>query len=284
MKDPQSDLGLMEATCQAFVQAVWERYRVDGRDLPWRRTRDPYEILVSEVMLQQTQVARVLGKYSEFLASFPTVDSLAAAPIADILAVWSGLGYNRRALSLQRAAALVVAEYGGAFPESLEDLRRLPGVGASTAAALSAFAFGRPHPFIETNIRSAFIHFFFPGSTAVHDGDILPLVDRTLDRANPREWFYALMDYGVWVKKTFGNPNRRSRHYTAQPPLAGSRRELRAQIVRALLAAGPQGTDLAAVRQMLPAPGRDDGEVASVLADLEKEGFLAIEQGVYRLA
>jgi A/G-specific adenine glycosylase len=278
-----SDFGLTEAQVAVFRAAVWDHYRREGRDLPWRRTRDPYAILVSEIMLQQTQVTRVRVKYGEFLALFPTFHSVAAAPVSAVLSAWSGLGYNRRALTLHRTAKVVVDVHGGRLPASLHDLCRLPGVGYATAAAVSAFAFERAHPFIETNIRSAFIHHFFPGEVAVGDADILPLVAKTMDLADPRGWFYALMDYGVWVKKTFGNPSRRSRHHAVQSPFAGSRRQIRAQVLRALLSVAPASAAAVTVVTMLPSRPPLD-EVASVLDELAEEGFLEKEDERYRVA
>jgi A/G-specific adenine glycosylase len=246
-----SDFGFNEALLASFQAEVREHYRNNRRDLPWRRTHDPYAILVSEVMLQQTQVVRVLEKYPLFLAHFPTICALAQAEVGEVLAAWSGLGYNRRALSLHRAAKLIADQYQGRVPESMSELRRLPGVGAATAAAVSAFAFGHPEPFIETNIRSAFIHFFFQDLDGVSDADILPLVDKTLDRNDPREWFYALMDYGVWVKKTFKNPSRRGKHHALQSPFAGSRRQMRARVLQALLSIAPSAGDPTTVSDML---------------------------------
>jgi A/G-specific adenine glycosylase len=234
-------------------------------------------------MLQQTQVARVLEKYQLFLAQFPTVAALASAEVAEVLAAWSGLGYNRRALALHRAAKIIADEHGGRVPDSAAGLRRLPGVGAATAAAVSAFAFGRGEPFIETNIRSAFIHFFFQGLDRVADADILPLVEKTMDRVDPREWFYALMDYGVWVKRTYGNPSRRSKHHAAQSPFRGSRREMRAQALEALLAMAPSAVDAPAVCDLLPRPPRDLAAVRSVLEDLTREGFLEKHGDAYRI-
>jgi A/G-specific adenine glycosylase len=268
----------------AFVTAVWGHYGVQGRDLPWRRTHDPYEILVSEVMLQQTQVSRVVVKYAEFLALFPTLMSLADASLASVLSAWSGLGYNRRALSLQQAAQMVVAEYGARIPDSIEGLRRLPGVGPATAAAVCVFAFDQAHPFIETNIRSAFIHFFFSECTSVPDADILPLVETTLDRERPREWFYALMDYGVWVKKAYGNPGRNSRHHLVQTPFAGSRREVRSRVLQVLLALAPSGAGLDALLEMLPGLCRPRDELEGILEDLVREGFLRKQDEVYGVA
>ena len=284
MARQESDFGFTEAQTSAFTNAVWDNHRRNRRDLPWRRTRDPYEILVSEVMLQQTQVARVQLKYGRFLASFPTVRALSAAPVAEVLAAWSGLGYNRRALSLHQAAKVMVDRHEGRIPASPEELQRLPGIGPATAAAVCVFAFGRPHAFIETNIRSAFIHFFFQGSTSVSDARILPLVEKTMDPVDPREWFYALMDYGVWVKKAFGNPNRRSKGHTVQSAFAGSRREMRARALQALLAIAPGGATADSVRAMLPGPSRDPDDLVSVLDDLAREGFLKKEKAGYRIA
>jgi A/G-specific adenine glycosylase len=267
------------ARLAAFTAEVWEYHRQNRRDLPWRRTHDPYEILVSEFMLQQTQVARVLEKYPAFLADFPT-----GAETGAVLSAWSGLGYNRRALALHRAAQAMVAGHGGRVPSGLAELLRLPGVGAATAAAVSAFAFGRAEPFIETNIRAAYIHFFFSGVDGVADADILPLVTATMDHRDPREWFYALMDYGVWVKKTHKNPSRRSKHHAVQSPFAGSRRETRAQVLQVLLAASPSPKRVETVTAALPGEPREAALVRSVLDDLVREGFLAREGDGYRIA
>lgn len=268
---------------EAFRQTVIAHYREHGRDLPWRRTRDPYSILVSEVMLQQTQVARVLPKYEQFLAAFPTVFSLARAPVADVLSAWQGLGYNRRALALRQTAGRIVSEFGGAVPQSPAELVRLPGVGPATAAAICVFAYDIPLPFIETNIRSAFIHFFFQGCVSVPDADILPLVESTVDRANPRDWYYALTDYGVWLKKNHSNPSRRSRHHTAQTPFAGSHRESRAAVLRVLLAAAPAAMTPAEIRGSAPTADADAAAIGAVLEELAAEGFLVREGERYRV-
>lgn len=280
----------------AFRAAVLDYYQEYGRDLPWRRTRDPYRILVSEVMLQQTQVTRVLGKYDRFIAAFPDVCALGAAPTAVVLRTWQGLGYNRRALALHQSAQIIVAEHQGLVPRSLSGLRSLPGIGPATAGAIGVFAYDLPLPFIETNIRSAFLHFFFQGCNAVPDADILPLVALTLDHDNPRDWYYALMDYGVWVKKTHHNPSRRSMHHTTQPAFAGSRRQLRAQILRVLLlhparaglpdnqAPTEAGAVLDAVQMGTQFPAWDFTEVEAVARDLTEEGFLICSEGRYRIA
>jgi A/G-specific adenine glycosylase len=276
-----------------FQATVRRHFRDQGRDLPWRRTHDPYLILVSEMMLQQTQVARVIDKYELFASLFPTVDSLAAAPTADVLRAWQGLGYNRRGLNLQRSAKLIVSEYSGSVPSVLAHLLRLPGVGPATAAAVSAFAFGVPVPFLETNIRSAYIHHFFQECHGVSDAELLPLVEATLDRDDPRDWYYALMDYGTWLKKVYPNPSRRSRHETTQPPFSGSHRQLRAEILRLFLGqttnrsgdiASGDDAVLTAEDVVGLLQGWDVEKVRTALQDLTGEGFLSGPEGLYRLA
>jgi A/G-specific adenine glycosylase len=219
----------------AFRQAIYDHYHANYRPMPWRDTRDPYHILVSEVMLQQTQVERVKAKFAQFLVAFPTLAYLAAAPLEELLRVWQGLGYNRRAIALKRCAEEISNHFAGHFPTTISDLESLPGIGAYTARAVSAFAFGVAEPFIETNIRTVFIHFFFHGREKIADRLIMPLVSATLDHANPREWYYALMDYGVTLKQLHPNPGRRSSHHVRQSPFKGSNRELRSRMLRAIL-------------------------------------------------
>ncbi len=252
-------------------------YQVHGRDLPWRRTHDPYLVIVSEVMLQQTQVARVEPKYTEFIEAFPDLESLARAPLETVLRCWQGLGYNRRAVSLKRLAEQVVAEHGGLIPRDLQSLRRLPGVGPATAAAVAAFAFGDPYPFLETNIRAAYLHHFFADREGVADKEVLPLVEATLDRADPRTWYYALMDYGSTLKRRVSNPSRRSRHHSRQSPFEGSKRQLRARTLRVVL--DEPGS---VVSQILEAVGGSLEEVESVLEELVDEGFLEVLDDGYR--
>ncbi len=259
-----------------FIGIVRHYHTTSGRhELPWRKTRDPYEILVSEVMLQQTQVARVLRKWPEFLAKFPTAEALAKAPVADVLKAWQGLGYNRRALALKRAAEAVVRDHSGRFPKDAEALEALPGVGQSTRGAILAFAFGIPTAFIETNVRAVFLHHFFPGKAAVPDRDILPLVEETLDKEDPRTWYYALMDYGVHLKQTLPNPSRASKHHARQSPFKGSNREVRSRILRFLLEKPRTEAEIA--RHI----GETNHDVARNVADLEREGFISSKHGRY---
>lgn len=221
-----------------FRTAVRKFYTASGRkDLPWRQAEpngsfDPYKILVSELMLQQTQVPRVIPKYRAFLDQFPTPVTLAAAPLGAVLRAWQGLGYNRRAKYLWQTARQLVER--GSFPAVSEELVKLPGIGVNTAGAILAYAFNQPAVFVETNVRTVYIHHFFNGHSDIHDTEILALVRQTLDRENPREFYWALMDYGSHLKSTVGNLNRASKHYARQPRFRGSRRQLRGQVLREL--------------------------------------------------
>lgn len=252
-----------------FREMVLAYYRDYGRDLAWRRTTDPYCILVSEIMLQQTQVERVSVKYPAFIDAFPDFPSLADSPLPDVLAVWQGMGYNRRAISLQKCARLVTGAYDGVLPQDPEVLATFPGIGRATAASICAFAFNTPVVFIETNIRRVFIHFFFSDHKPVPDTDILPLVDRALYRKNPRIWYWALMDFGSVLKKTVPNPNRRSTRYVRQSPFEGSDREIRGKIIRSVLDSPDQDLE-----DLIRSTGDDGERVQRIISTLEKEGFL----------
>lgn len=218
---------------EEFQKIILDYYSDFGRSFPWRETDDPYAIWVSEIMLQQTQTERVLPKYREWMKVFPTIQSVAEAPLSTLLSYWSGLGYNRRCKFLQDAAKQIMGN-GGIFPSRTDDMKKLPGIGAYTAGAISAFAFNRPEVFIETNIRAVFIFFFFSEQGKVTDKELLPLIEQTLDRNDPRRWYYALMDYGSQLKKKTVNPGRLSAHYTKQSKFEGSLRQARGAIVRQL--------------------------------------------------
>jgi A/G-specific adenine glycosylase len=231
----------------AFRRAVLKHYKSAGRhDLPWRKTRDPYKILVSEIMLQQTQVPRVIEKYESFLKKFPTVRALATVPLAAVLKEWSGLGYNRRGKYLHDAARVAVSAYRGNLNAATAG--RLPGVGPYTKAAVRTFAFNEPHMMIETNVRAAFIHHFFPGSKTVHDRDLVPLIERAAVGQDPRTWYWALMDFGSHIKKLHPNPTRRSASYVMQNKFIGSLREVRGAIIK-ILSDGAHG-DLAIAHKL----------------------------------
>ena len=210
------------------------------RDLPWRTPYlqpdnqgylDFYRVFLSEVMLQQTQVPRVIQKYHEFLDAFPTMFALAHATLPDVLRVWQGLGYNRRGKCLWQAAQkLQTTNYK--LHLNPAELDALPGIGPATAASIYCFAYNKPTVFIETNIRKVFIFHFFPDRDEVEDADLIPLVRETLDTINPREWYYALMDYGSYLSKMVPNPNRRSKHYVRQSKFEGSDRQVRGRLLR----------------------------------------------------
>jgi len=259
-----------------FKSLIKAYYRRHGRDLPWRETRDPYHILLSELMLQQTQVERVIPKYHEFLGRFPNLFRLSRSRLSSVLRVWQGLGYNRRALYLKRAAEEIVSRHGGAVPRDPEVLAQLPGIGKATAGAIAAFAFNQPTAFIETNIRRVYLHFFFPRRRAVPDTALLPLIAKTLDRKNSHEWYYALMDYGAMlgaVQKGKKNPNRRSKHYTRQSRFEGSDRQLRGKII-ALMLDEKQMSEKILAEKLTASTKR----IKKVVASLIVEGFLDKQQ------
>lgn len=268
------------------------------RDLPWRNTRDPYGIWISEVMLQQTQVSRVLTRWEAWLNRFPSVFALAQAPVADVLEEWQGMGYNRRALALKNAAQTIADQYDGEMPRGVKELCALPGIGPATAQGIRSFAFDLPGVYLETNVRTVFLHHFFPDVPGVPDRELVPLVQGACPAGEgdgsgifavpqdgddtPRSWYYALLDYGAHLKKTVPNPSRRSSSYTRQSSFEGSRRQKRAHIVRLLLEASRQGTVVntdevvRGVDNMELGAGRPRVErqlVESILGDLEREGF-----------
>jgi len=218
-----------------FRETVWSYYREHRREMPWRTEPTPYHVLLSELMLQQTQVSRVVPKYAAFLYTCPDIASLAKQPLSVVLGLWAGLGYNRRAKFLHQAAQMVMSDFDGTIPNTTQDLVRLPGVGKNTAGAIMAYAYNQPVMFVETNIRTVLFHHFYadhPGQ--VTDKELESLVEQTLDREQPRQWYWALMDYGSFLKRTAGGRLQSSRHYKKQSPLKGSLREMRGRIVSAL--------------------------------------------------
>lgn len=272
----------MNKNISEFQARVWKFYKTDGRTLPWRspfvseqkKTLDPYAILVSEFMLQQTQVSRVIPKYKAFLYRFPSLKDLANAPFDTVLAEWQGLGYNRRARYLHDAARSLVGHQREWSPELLSAQK---GIGINTAAAVCVYAYNQPYVFIETNIRAVFLHHFFKDEIGVSDIALLPYVKKTLDYERPREWYWALMDYGSYLKRVQLNPNRRSAHYKKQSPFAGSDRELRAQVVRTIL--GYKKCTFSELENVHPDPRLRD-----VLDALRREGLISFEGAVYRIA
>ena len=274
-----AEKGLTGDAVKLFRKLVYGYYREHGRSFPWRETGAPYHILVSEIMLQQTRTERVAAKYGEFIDAYPDFRALARAPLAAVLRTWQGLGYSRRALDLKKIARIVLAEHDGILPSRVEDLEKLPGIGTTTASEIAAFAFNEPTVFIETNIRSVFIHHFFKGTAGINDAEILPLVAKTLDRSDPRKWYYALMDYGVMLKKKHPNPSKKSAHYRRQSPFKGSNRQVRGMVLGTLL--GKEGASESRLAEELDI-GR--GRVRKVLDQLRKEGFIKERQGRYTIS
>ena len=273
-EEPMTDPGLA-----AFRADVWAHFRANRREMPWRDVDDPYAVLVSEVMLQQTQVSRVLVAYGRWLEAFPDVRTLAEAPLPAVLERWQGLGYNRRARGLKRSAEESIARWSGRLPDDLEALRTLPGVGPVTAAAIVNYAFRRPAPFIETNVRAVYLDRFFPGVGQVPDRALRPIVEATWDRDDPRGWGYALMDLGVHIKQRGPNPSRRSSAHRRQSAFEGSRRQARARLLRAVLAdPGLEGATYAEAAGVSPDSGLE------LLRELLGEGFLVREQGRWSIA
>lgn len=262
-----------------FLETLWEYYAAHGRgELPWRQPQpdgsfDPYRIMVSELMLQQTQVARVIPKYQAFLGRFPDAAALAAAELGDVLREWQGLGYNRRAKFLWQAAQAIAA--AGFFPDTQAGLVSLPGVGVNTAGAIMAYAYDAPAVFVETNVRTVYIHHFFADRSDVTDKEVLALVERTLDREHPREFYWALMDYGTHLKTTVGNLNRASRHYARQSKFQGSRRQLRGAVIRTL---GETPQTAEALQATYPDP-----RLLEVLTELLAEKMIRQTDGQYWL-
>ena len=280
---PAPDWSVCALSREAFVARVTEQGAELYRDLPWRNVDDPYAVLVSEVMLQQTQVARVEKYWSRWMALFPTVDALAAADTATVLEMWQGLGYNRRALALKRACETCSAEMAGVLPRTAGELVQLPGVGPATAAGVIAFAYDEPSVYIETNVRSVFLHELFPDADMVTDKQLAPYVADTCPAEGARAWYYALLDYGAHLKTQVTNPSRRSKHHVRQSKFEGSRREKRSFLLKQVLAAS-DGVGIEELYARLDdyersaeRGGADRELFESIVAELVSEGFFRQE-------
>ena len=260
-----------------FQELVWEKARELYRDMPWRRDTRPYYVLVSEIMLQQTQVDRVIPKFEAFIAAFPDIAALSAAPLSAVVTLWSGLGYNRRAKFLHEAASKVVADYDGVIPDTLEALMTLPGVGVNTAGAIMAYSFNQPVTFIETNVRTVYFYHFFEGDALVTDRELRAVVEATADTEHPREWYWALMDYGAYLKARGVGRIDKSHHYKKQSALKGSVREVRGQIVKELARGG---REKGALQEAIAA----DERFPDALAGLMRDGLVAETGGQLHLA
>lgn len=258
-------------TANAFIDELWGYYDQNARGLPWRTPElsggfDGYKILVSEMMLQQTQVGRVIPKYRAFVQRFPTLDNLANSPLSDVLSLWSGLGYNRRAKYLHEAAKALQSKQQ---PWSLEQLIALKGIGHNTAAAICVYSYNSPHVFIETNIRTVYLYYFFKDDIEVSDDDIKNVLIQTLDKENPREFYWALMDYGTHLKKQGVNNISQSKHYKKQSQFQGSRRQVRGNVLKLLTKNGPM--QVASLREHI-----EDIRFDAIMSELEKEKFIVI--------
>jgi len=262
-----------------FQGILWKYHKTHRRNLPWRKTKNPYHILVSEIMLQQTQVERVIPKYEEFIKKFPNIETLAKAPLKEVLGIWKGLGYNRRALNLKRSAEIITSNFAGKIPKSLEELKTLPGIGSYTAGAVLTFAYNQPEVFIETNIRTVYTYFFFSTKKSVDDKEILGIVKKTIDLKKPREWYYALMDYGSMLKKKGIRINSQSLHYSKQSAFKGSNREVRSKILQYILK-----NDSVLPETLLNALKIKSELITKNLIALEKEKFIKIYKGLIKLA
>jgi A/G-specific adenine glycosylase len=234
--------------------------------------------MVSEFMLQQTQTQRVMRYWDDWMRRWPKPEDLAGAPMEEALRHWSGLGYNRRCYNLKNSAAIITAEHKGNVPGSPDTLRLLPGIGPYISGAIVCFAYNCPSVFMETNIRAAVIHCFFPGRDDVRDSEIYPILEKALYKKDPRTWYYALMDYGASLKKLTENPSRRSAHYVRQSPFIGSFRQARGKVIRALADMGASNAD-----EIKMACGLEEERLYRVLERLEKESLVAEKAGVYRI-
>lgn len=270
-----------KAKIAAFQKTIMQFYKKNRRSFSWRDDISDYKVFVSEVMLQQTQAGRVEGYFGRFISMYPTFQALAKAKTGDLLQLWKGLGYNRRALNLREAAIIISNQFHGELPHDVDVIDSFPGIGRATACSILVFSKNVPISFIETNIRRVFLHYFFQKSKegSVADREILPLVEQTMLRKAPRDWFYALMDYGSFLKKEFGNANKKSKMYVKQSKFEGSRREVRGWILKKLLEnKGIRSRKVFLDEIMMKFPKRKD-EAEDLLKELEKEGFVVEVRG-----
>ena len=265
--------GLTKEVISQFRNIIYSFYKQHRRNFPFRQNITPYNVLVSEIMLQQTQTGRVSQKFMNFVEKFPDFLALSKAPLEDVLKVWQGLGYNRRAIALKKISDIVINDYHGKLPDSIEILKSFPQIGHNTASSILTFAFNNPTVFIETNIRRVYIYFFFHNKYSISDKEIIPFVEKTIDIPNPREWYYALMDYGVILKKSYPDLNKRSVHYRKQAPFKGSNRQIRGNILKLLIRA--KMLKKFEIENKFKNISQDKLKV--ILIQLEKEGFIKIE-------
>ncbi|TFG24188.1 MAG: A/G-specific adenine glycosylase [Promethearchaeota archaeon] len=260
--------GLSDEVIKAFQQFILSFYRRNKRAFPFREKITPYRVVVSEIMLQQTQTNRVSKKFIEFINAFPDFNSLAQSSNEKLLSLWQGLGYNRRALALKEIANIIMNKFDGEVPRDVKSLESLPQIGFNTASSILAFAYNIPTCFIETNIRRVYIYFFFPGRSKISDKEIMEIVEVTIEKDNPREWYYALMDFGVMLKKTHPELNKRSVHYRKQAKFNGSTRQLRGKILKLLLKKPRSKQEIFEIMNF------EEKKIIKILNTLVKEGFI----------
>jgi A/G-specific adenine glycosylase len=258
----------------AFRRKILRFYKQHGRDLPWRRTTDPYRITIAEIMLQQTQVERVIPKYEEWIARWPNWKTLSLASNEQLLRGWSGLGYNRRALLIGRLAKAVMHDHAGILPDRPAELETLPGIGPYTSRAILIFAFDRPLATIDTNIRRVLLH-EFGLSDATAPAQLAQFAFRVLPKRKSRDWHNALMDYSRLVL-----PKQISaiRPVTRQSRFEGSARQVRGEIIRRLLRKQP-----VYLRRICLAMKRSPAEVEKIAKKMAEEGIIVLEKSRVRL-
>jgi len=257
---------------KVFQDIIYSFYNHKKRNFPFRENITPYKVVVSEIMLQQTQTNRVAEKFIEFIDKFPDFKSLAQASVEELLSMWQGLGYNRRAIALKKIAERIISEFNGNVPKDMDSLTSLPQIGHNTASSILSFAYNIPTYFIETNIRRVYIYFFFPGKIEIDDKEIMELVKDSVDKDNPRDWYYALMDFGTMLKKTHPELNKKSAHYRKQSKFVGSTRQVRGKVLKLLL------KKPFSKREIIDKINYEEKKVIEILDALKKEGFIQEEQ------
>jgi A/G-specific adenine glycosylase len=275
-----------------FQKKILTWYEEHQRDLPWRKTRDPYHILVSEIMLQQTQVTRVIPKFEAWLSMLPTVKELAVAPTVTVLTLWSGLGYNRRALNLKKTAQIISEKYDGRFPQNEKALMALPGIGIYTARAVLCFAFDQQVAVVDTNVKKVILTQLFrsfPEEIRLGDGSstqndlkidekmIMTIAEQILPHGKAYEWNQALMDYSSTVLK------KEKIHIPKQSKFIGSRRYYRGRVLKVLLE--KKSVPIEELGSLIKNgfAAHDQEWLEKLLGELINEGFIVNEKNSIRL-
>ena len=263
--------GFTSEVKKTFQDLIYSFYNHKKRNFPFRENVTPYKVVVSEIMLQQTQANRVAEKFLEFIKKFPDFKSLAEASVEEVLSAWQGLGYNRRAIALKKIGECIMSEFNGYVPKYLKTLISLPQIGHNTSYSILCFSYNIPTYFIETNIRRVYLYFFFPGRSQIDDKEIMEIVKISVDEDNPRDWYYALMDFGTMLKKTHPELNKKSVHYRKQSKFDGSTRQVRGKVLKLLLEK-PIST-----KEIIDKINHEEKKILEILNTLKKEGFIQEE-------